>query len=101
MTLVHYQRSKSVLASILRLARYLGILVVLGGSYFILAKAGLMLASIHPSATPIWPAAGFALGFVLLCGIRVWPAILLGAFAVNATTEIAGATSTALLATSS
>ncbi len=101
MTLVQQSKSESVLASSLRLARYFAILVAVAASYFILAKAGLMLASIHPSATPIWPATGLALGFVLVCGVRVWPAILLAAFAVNATNEIAGATSTSLLVTSS
>ena len=34
---------------------YAGGLVAIGVIYFALAKAGLALASIHPSATPIWP----------------------------------------------
>ena len=65
----------------------------IGIVYFLLAKAGLSLASIHPSATPIWPPTGFALAAVLLWGYRVWPAIFLGAFLANATTAGSLATS--------
>jgi PAS domain S-box-containing protein len=55
----------------------------------VLAKAGLLLASIHPSASPVWPTAGLALAAVLLRGPRVWPAIFVGALAANATNDIA------------
>jgi PAS domain S-box-containing protein len=81
------QRTPSTLAE--RAAALLGIGIV----YFLLAKAGLSLASIHPSATPIWPPTGFALAAVLLFGYRVWPAIFLGAFLANATTAGSLATS--------
>src|SRR5262249_29436475 len=54
--------------------------------YIGLAKVSLALASIHPSATPIWPPSGYALGAVLLRGYRVSPAIFVGAFVANATT---------------
>ena len=37
----------------------------------LLAKLGLALASLHPSASPIWPPTGFALAIVLLRGYRV------------------------------
>ena len=56
------------------------------GAYFVLAKLGLRLASINPSASPIWPPTGLALAAVLLGGSRIWPAIFIGAFAANATT---------------
>ena len=62
--------------------------------YIGLAKLSLALASIHPSATPIWPPTGYALGAVLLLGYQVSPAIFLGALVANATT--AGSISTAL-----
>jgi PAS domain S-box-containing protein len=55
-------------------------------AYFVLAKLGLRLASINPSASPIWAPTGLALAAVLLRGIRIWPAIFIGAFAANATT---------------
>ena len=67
-------------------ARYLTALLVVAGAYFVLAKLGLRLASINPSASPIWPPTGLALAAVLLGGLRIWPAILVGAFAANATT---------------
>ena len=60
--------------------------VAIGAVYFALAKSGLLLASINPSATPIWPPTGFALAAVLLRGPRIWPAIFAGAFIANATT---------------
>ena len=58
-------------------------LLLLGLLYFIFADLGLKLASIHPSASPVWPATGLALASVLLRGTRVWPAIFAGAFAAN------------------
>jgi PAS domain S-box-containing protein len=67
-------------------ARYLGTLLAVAAGYFVLAKLGLRLASINPSASPIWPPTGLALAAVLLGGLRIWPAILIGAFAANATT---------------
>ena len=51
--------------------------------YFWLVKLGLTLASINPSASPVWPATGFALAILLLRGYRVWPAIFVGAFLAN------------------
>jgi integral membrane sensor domain MASE1 len=45
--------------------------------YIALAKLSLALASIHPSATPIWPPTGFALGIVVLLGYGISPAIFL------------------------
>jgi len=69
-------------------------LVAIGVIYFALAKGGLALASIHPSATPIWPPTGVALAAVLLWGYRTWPAIFTAAVIVNATT--AGSVATAI-----
>jgi integral membrane sensor domain MASE1 len=63
--------------------RLTGILAVI---YFIAGKLGLMLASLHASASPIWPPAGIALAALLLLGYRAWPAIFAGAFLVNVTT---------------
>ena len=54
--------------------------------YFIAGKLGLMLASLHASASPVWPAAGMALAALLLFGYRICPAIFVGAFLVNVTT---------------
>src|SRR5258708_4640122 len=73
---------------------YAGGLVAIGVIYFVLAKGGLTLASIHPSATPIWPPPGVALAAVLLWGYRTWPAIFIAAMIANATT--AGSVATAI-----
>src|SRR5882724_1414651 len=64
--------------------------------YFIAGKFGLMLASLHASASPVWPPAGIALAALLLLGYRVWPAIFVGAFLVNVTTAGNVATSLAI-----
>ena len=66
--------------------------------YGVLAKSSLAIASINPSASPIWPPTGFALATVLLLGYRVWPAILAAAFLVNLTTAGSLYTSAAIAA---
>src|SRR5881392_1423180 len=71
----------------------IGILAVI---YFIAGKLGLMLASLHASASPVWPPAGIALAGLLLLGYRAWPAIFIGAFLVNVTTAGNVATSLAM-----
>jgi len=73
--------------------RLIGILTV---AYFIAGKLGLMLASLHASASPVWPPAGIALAALLLFGYRAWPAIFVGAFLVNVTTAGSPATSFAI-----
>ena len=65
-----------------RLASLLALAVV----YYIVAKLSLRLASLHASASPVWPPAGIALAALLVLGYRVWPAILVGAFLANLTT---------------
>src|SRR5947207_3015207 len=71
----------------------IGILAVI---YFIAGKLGLMLASLHASASPVWRPAGIALAASLLLGYRAWPAIFIGAFLVNVTTAGNVATSFAI-----
>src|SRR6266487_3796558 len=66
--------------------------------YFIAGKFGLMLASLHASASPVWPPAGIALAALLVLGYRAWPAIFVGAFLVNVTT--AGNVATSLVVAS-
>jgi two-component sensor histidine kinase/integral membrane sensor domain MASE1 len=72
------------------------LLLGVGATYFVLAKLGLELASVNPSATPIWPPTGFALAAVLLWGYRVWPAIWAAALLANATTAGSVLTSSAI-----
>jgi signal transduction histidine kinase len=55
-------------------------------AYFVAGKAGLRLAFLQPSATPVWPPTGIAVAALLVLGRRAWPGVFLGAFLVNATT---------------
>src|SRR5213596_4229177 len=66
--------------------------------YFIAGKFGLLLASLHASASPVWPPTGIALASLLLLGYRAWPAIFVGAFLVNLTTAGNVATSLGIAA---
>ncbi|WP_374310866.1 CHASE domain-containing protein [Dongia sp.] len=54
--------------------------------YFALARLGLAFATLQESASPIWPASGFAVALLLVGGPRLWPAIAIGAFGANALT---------------
>ncbi len=52
-------------------------------AYWLAARLSLSLAVVHGQVTPVWPPSGIALVAFLLIGRRAWPAIALGAFAVN------------------
>ena len=73
---------------------YIAGLIEIGLTYFVLAKSGLALALIHPSASSVWPPTGFALAAIVLWGYRAWPAIFLAAMIANATA--AGSIGTAI-----
>jgi len=60
---------------------------VLAGVYFVAGRLGLSLATVHPSASAVWPPTGIALAALLIYGQRLWPGILIGAFLVNFTTS--------------
>src|SRR5262245_7501016 len=55
---------------------------VVGLAYFVAGKFAMLLATVHPAATAVWPHSGIALAALLLFGSRVGPGILLGAFLV-------------------
>lgn len=57
--------------------------LVLAVVVFVGALAGLQLAVSHEGVSPIWPPSGIALAALLLFGFRVWPGIVVGAFAAN------------------
>jgi integral membrane sensor domain MASE1 len=76
-----------------RFLRDIAVLAALAGIYFAAGKLGLKLASVHASATAVWPCTGIALAAFLIFGYRVWPAILAGALLVNLTTAGSVATS--------
>ena len=60
--------------------------IVVAIIYFVFAKSSLSLASLHPSASPVWPPSGLALASLLLWGNGLWPAIAAGSFLANAMT---------------
>lgn len=73
--------------SSLHAAAFYGLeLCLIALAYFVFAKLGLALASINPSVSPIWFGTGLTFAAILICGARVWPAILIAAFAANVTT---------------
>jgi len=69
-----------------KLSKDLLIGVAICAAYIVAAKLSLRLASIHPSATPVWPPTGIAIATLLALGSRFWPSILIGSFVVNLTT---------------
>lgn len=64
-----------------------GVLFALTVVYYLAGRFGLSLATVHQSATAVWPPTGIALAACLFLGTRVWPAIFAGAFLVNITTS--------------
>jgi len=48
--------------------------------YFASAKLGLTFAMVAEQVSLVWPPSGIALGVLMLCGVRLWPGVLLGAF---------------------
>jgi len=76
-----------------RIVQRLPIIVALSLIYFLAGKLGLALAVVNPSVSAVWPPTGIALASLLIFGYDVWPAIFIGAFAVNLTTEGTAATS--------
>src|SRR5256712_14143111 len=65
------------------LARDLLRLAIVAVVYWLAARLSLSLAVVHGQVTPVWPPSGIALVAFLVIGRRAWPAIALGAFAVN------------------
>jgi signal transduction histidine kinase len=68
---------------VIRFLTTFGLVVVL---YVLAGKAGLTLAFVNASASPVWAPTGIALAALLVLGPRAWPAVFLGAFVVNITT---------------
>ena len=76
--------------------KYLLSLAGIFGLYVLAGKVGLSLASVHASASPVWPPTGIALAAFLTLGYRLWPAIFAGAFVVNVSTAGSAATAVAI-----
>lgn len=58
---------------------------VVVAAYYVSAKIGLQQELVRGQVTPFWPPTGIALVVLLLWGLRMWPAVALGAFLVNVT----------------
>ncbi len=67
--------------------RYVLALLGVFALYVAGGKLGLALATVHESATAVWPPTGIAIAACLILGRRVWPAVAAGAFLVNVTTS--------------
>jgi diguanylate cyclase (GGDEF)-like protein len=76
-----------------RFPKRLFIGLVLCVVYIVAGKLSLRLASVNPSASPVWPPTGIVIVALLTLGRRYWPAILAGAFIVNLTTAGSALTS--------
>src|SRR5438094_6605084 len=72
--------------------RLLGCIAVTATIFFVTGKLALFLAIPPGYAAAVWPAAGLALGCLLLFGERAWPGILIGSFLVNFWTSLDTAT---------
>lgn len=55
--------------------------------YFIASKIGFSMAFVAEQVTVVWPPTGIALAVILLMGYKAWPAIFLGAFLANITSN--------------
>src|SRR5437899_9624400 len=71
-------------------------ILALAQVYFFSGTFGLSLAFVHKSASAVWPPTGLALVALLFRGYRLWPAIFVGAFAVNFVTQGSASTSIAI-----
>lgn len=56
------------------------LLCIIGVSFVLAARVGLVDANLHENVTLIWPPVGIALAAALIFGLRVWPAVAVGAF---------------------
>jgi MASE1 len=53
-------------------------LLLLSLAYFGAARLGLLLASVHGSVSPVWPATGLAIWALSGRGTWLWPGVALG-----------------------
>jgi integral membrane sensor domain MASE1 len=59
----------------------------IGLAYLAASYLGNELASLHKTASPVWPASGVAVGSLFIFGLRFWPAILLASIIFNFTKQ--------------
>jgi integral membrane sensor domain MASE1 len=61
--------------------------LVISGSYVAAARLGIELDVAHGVITPVWAPSGISLAALLLLGVRYWPAVTVGAFVANLTSD--------------
>ena len=71
-----------------RAAKTAAIAVAVGVAYAVAAQLGFRAAFVAQQVTTVWAPTGIAQAALLLWGIKLWPAVWLGAFAANALTHI-------------
>jgi PAS domain S-box-containing protein len=70
--------------------RKLGVVLafaLVSGAYVGAAKLGIELSVAHGVITPVWAPSGISLAALLILGLRYWPAVAVGAFVANATSD--------------
>src|ERR687887_1900838 len=70
--------------------------VLVTGSYLAAAKLGIHLNVSHGVITPVWAPSGISLAALFLLGLRYWPAVALGAFLANVTSDVSAAVAAAI-----
>ena len=60
------------------LVRYVLALAVVALGYYVAGRIGLELAYLNGAVAALWPPAGFGLAILVLHGVRLWPAIVVG-----------------------
>lgn len=80
------------------LARTAGRHVAFFAAYVAAGVVGLRVATLHESASPVWPPTGIAIAGLVLLGLRAWPVVVAGAFLFNyfATRDVASSIAIAL-----
>ncbi len=65
------------------IAKSFALLLLLTLIYFVSARLGLLFATVHKQASPVWPVTGMAIAACHLVGLRIWPAVFVGAVLAN------------------
>ena len=79
----HARKGRSMSADLWKRVPSLVLVSGIAAAYWATGRLALLLAMPPGYATAIWPPAGLAFAAILLCGVRVWPGIVLGSFLAN------------------
>ncbi len=76
--------------------RAAALFTLIAAGYIGAAKLGIELPVSHGVITPVWAPSGIALAALLILGVRYWPAVAVGAFVANATSDASLAVATGI-----